>query len=841
MRYSNLYLALSSFIFISTLTGCGGGSFDTPTTSNLIAQPSAAVVVPNSGTGGTANGTSSGTTGTAGATNPTTPSVELDVLTAPAHGFALSGVSLNISEKDKDGNSVRKNGEVIDKTSNYYRQALKSEELQALDSTFALPKITLPNGKKVDVKSENYIFGFGKIHPNAAKNLGDYEHIRFGYVQADADISERAGEAFQGSATAAFYHGERPASQLPSSNDVKYTGQWLYLSDVKDRRADGVVEGAEGGSGLTIYKLREYGDYSGNGQETSANHFNHDNNVGKHLNTPATYTANFADKTFTGVLSYNENPTDASKSKDKPIYQIDAKIVGNRFIGSATSQVDKNDTSQATRLERALFSANASNRLEGGFYGDQAQELAGKFLADDDSMFVVFGGKQDASKLATVSEQATAGFVVNTPTSQQVKNGELAGYTPLSLELLSTTSLDEQEQALDAQLEAKTISQEQYDQQLAALLQQRVYVEQQIALQEQYGVVSLIEKLATLTAEEKKINVDLDTLYDDDEENDAQIDENEAYERLGTLATDIENIKNKLQAKVQEHEQAIAGKILSDVKVQNLGVFGDVTRLVFAGKVFEINSQDASELLKKYYPNAEIAVNDKTKVRTLVLNKNEQGTIVEDISVCCDNLSYVKFGRVRVQDEQGTISPSYYVQGNVTPQSAMPSEGQAKYVGSWSGFITAKKETTEAQRLNYGFGNSIERTALYSPDMGASNERSKAIFNVNFADKNLTGTLHDTQGLSVFDIQATIQGSAFTGTASGSNINAFDGVGNMGASAFGTVNIENAQVVGQFFGDQAQELGGTLHYNSSENGLNSGVRAGAVFGAGKVEQGTQTK
>ncbi|TRC52430.1 transferrin-binding protein-like solute binding protein, partial [Mannheimia haemolytica] len=36
-----------------------------------------------------------------------------------------------------------------------------------------------------------------------------------------------------------------------------------------------------------------------------------------------------------------------------------------------------------------------SNTVEGGFYGDKAQELAGKFLADDKSIFVVFAGKRD--------------------------------------------------------------------------------------------------------------------------------------------------------------------------------------------------------------------------------------------------------------------------------------------------------------------------------------------------------------------------------------------------------------------------------------------------------------
>lgn len=70
---------------------------------------------------------------------------------------------------------------------------------------------------------------------------------------------------------------------------------------------------------------------------------------------------------------------------------------GNRFTGSAKVNT-KLKTSHADK-EHLFFHTDADQRLEGGFFGDNGEELAGRFISNDNSVFGVFAGKQktDAS------------------------------------------------------------------------------------------------------------------------------------------------------------------------------------------------------------------------------------------------------------------------------------------------------------------------------------------------------------------------------------------------------------------------------------------------------------
>lgn len=70
---------------------------------------------------------------------------------------------------------------------------------------------------------------------------------------------------------------------------------------------------------------------------------------------------------------------------------------GNRFTGSASVNPDL--AKNYANKEHLFFHANADQRLEGGFFGDNGEELAGRFISNDNSVFGVFAGKQktDAS------------------------------------------------------------------------------------------------------------------------------------------------------------------------------------------------------------------------------------------------------------------------------------------------------------------------------------------------------------------------------------------------------------------------------------------------------------
>lgn len=120
-----------------------------------------------------------------------------------------------------------------------------------------------------------------------------------------------------------------------------------------------------------------------------------DDREGKH---PAEYTVNFDQKTLNGKLIKNQYVQKRDDPK-KPltIYDITAKLDGNRFTGSAKVNTEVK-TNHADK-EYLFFHTDADQRLEGGFFGDNGEELAGRFISNDNSVFGVFAGRQktDAS------------------------------------------------------------------------------------------------------------------------------------------------------------------------------------------------------------------------------------------------------------------------------------------------------------------------------------------------------------------------------------------------------------------------------------------------------------
>mgnify|MGYP002655805611 FL=1 len=208
------------------------------------------------------------------------------------------------------------------------------------------------------------------------------------------------------------------------------------------------------------------------------------------------------------------------------------------------------------------------------------------------------------------------------------------------------------------------------------------------------------------------------------------------------------------------------------------------------------------------------------------------------VEACCSNLNYVKFGmyyevppkeeeKEKEKEKQATnLSNTYYqfLLGLRTPNAEIPKEGSAQYRGNWFGYISDGETSYSAT------GNKQQ------------NNNAVAEFNVNFADKKLTGELkrHDN-GNTVFNIEATFNNGKndFEGTARANNV-AIDSQNTQGTS---TVNFTTT-VNGAFYGPNATELGGYFTYNgnnptdknsstvpSSPNSQNA--RAAVVFGAKK--------
>lgn len=310
---------------------------------------------------------------------PAEPSVEITPVNRPAVGAAMRLPRRNIATFDKNGN------EIPDSKQAEEYLPLKEEDILFLDGT--------PKEQADKLKKE-----INGRHPNAQIYTSDskdpeYKYVRAGYVYTryGTDEIERnsGGKQFThrfGYDGFVYYSGEHPSQSLPSAGTVEYSGNWQYMTDAKRHRTGHAVASDDLG----------YITYYGNDVGATSYAAKDADDREKH---PAKYTVDFDRKTLTGQLiknQYVQNKNNPDEPK-KPltIYDITAKLDGNRFTGSAKVNT-KLKTSHADK-EHLFFHTDADQRLEGGFFGDNGEELAGRFISNDNSVFGVFAGKQNSS------------------------------------------------------------------------------------------------------------------------------------------------------------------------------------------------------------------------------------------------------------------------------------------------------------------------------------------------------------------------------------------------------------------------------------------------------------
>lgn len=315
---------------------------------------------------------------------PAGPSVETTPVNQPAVGAAMRLPRRNIAFYNKDGT------EIPDKHQAEEHLLLKEEDILFLDGTSEEQVGKLKNEihkRNPDVRvitSEN---------ENKKYNY-NYQFVRAGYVFTKAEGKDNEKEktsdgkefvnrfSYDGFV---YYSGEHPSQSLPRTETVQYSGNWQFVTDAKRWRTQNAGGGRDLGFdyfygndiGATSYAARDADDR------------------GKH---PAEYTVNFDNKTLNGKLIKNQYVRDRNGPKNPLIiYNITAKLDGNRFTGSA--RVNPDLAKSHANKEHLFFHANADQRLEGGFFGDNGEELAGRFISNDNSVFGVFAGKQktDAS------------------------------------------------------------------------------------------------------------------------------------------------------------------------------------------------------------------------------------------------------------------------------------------------------------------------------------------------------------------------------------------------------------------------------------------------------------
>lgn len=313
---------------------------------------------------------------------PAKPSIETTPVNRPAVGAAMRLLRRNTAFHREDGTEIPDSKQAEEKLSFKEGDVLflygsKENKLQQLKSEIHKrdPDVEIRTSEK-----ENKKYGYKFVDAGYVYAKGKDE---IKWTSDRKQFSNRLGyDGF------VYYSGEHPSQSLPSAGTVQYSGNWQYMTDAIRHRTGKAGDPSEDLGYLTYY-----------GQNVGATSYAATaDDREKH---PAKYTVDFDKKTLTGQLiknQYVQNKNNPDEPK-KPltIYNITADLNGNRFTGSASVNPDL--AKSHAKKEHLFFHTNADQRLEGGFFGDKGEELAGRFISNDNSVFGVFAGKQktDAS------------------------------------------------------------------------------------------------------------------------------------------------------------------------------------------------------------------------------------------------------------------------------------------------------------------------------------------------------------------------------------------------------------------------------------------------------------
>lgn len=856
-----LSLAIASIFAALVMTGCRSDDISV-NAPNVTQLPQGTVSpIPNTGHDNTNNTNNQGNN-TDNSTSTTDPNGDNNQLTqaqktAAAAGFFVMGKIRDTSPKnDPDYNNDlvqqwqgklyvgikdhRPDG--IGKGTNL-RQPITANDIKPLyfNKFPALSDLHLDSERhRFDPQKINTIkvYGYGNLtspsnnntHINhqqadnakANKPTDAYENIRFGYLelqgssltQKNADTTNDQ-DRIPKPMPILFYHGENASSQLPSAGKFDYKGNWLYLSDVKKRPALSASD----------ERVGTYLNASGKSNEgdvVSAAHIYLNDFQYKH--TPATYQVDFDTNSLTGKLSYYDNPNKKNaqdqyvrsqfdttqKVNETDVYQIDAKINGNRFVGTAKSLINEN--TKTAPFIKQLFSGAAnpnnpnpnSDTLEGGFYGKSGDELAGKFLSNDNATYVVFGGKRDkkTEPVATKTVYFSAGF--EKPNTSFVDNETIGG-------IIRHQGLND---AADEKIDDGDIpvsNNEEYygypwgrpEKQFTKKVGSSTQVvpayfgqHDKFYFNGNYYDLSAshVDRLAP--ADAVKANQSIKEKYPD-----AKLNKNNNVTTIVLQEASGDKPYTAIRAKSYQHISF--GETLynnaNQTPTRSYFVQGGradaSTTLPTAGK-FTYNGLWAGYLTQKMdkgYSKDEEIIKAKGHPGYLL---TENFTPEED-----DDDSLVASADSQnddTDDANDDAADNAYRAGDIRPEFA-------------NKYLPINEPTYEK---------------TFSLD-----GKNTAKFDVDFNTNSLTGNLNDANGDSVFNIRdGEINGTAFTAKADVSGYR--HEIGNNSSGGF-LYNITDIDVKGQFFGTNGEELAGQLQYDKGDGINDTAEKAGAVFGAVK--------
>ncbi|MGX2950603.1 transferrin-binding protein-like solute binding protein [Ursidibacter sp. B-7004-1] len=302
-------------------------------------------------------------------TTPREKQAEAEGIMQPALGYEIKIPVRNIHPQNKEDHIE-----------------LKTEDIKKITDD----NLEIPHFGEITRNGESVIYTHNPSgKPNEARTM---QYVRSGYVAnifwRDSRFSDKIYK--QGPDGYVYYRGTNPSTSIPSNLKATYNGTWDFVTDAKDGRNT-----QENGFNADSYRP---------GNRAGASSFNDrvHNTKGEHkIGHTSEFQVDFGNKTLTGKLYKNTEVTNQNPTQESILrYTIDANISGNRFKGKATAKDTDNE----------IFKQN-SDYLEGGFYGPNSEELAGKFLANDNSLFAVFAGKRNAAENEEVEKRYDAIYI----------------------------------------------------------------------------------------------------------------------------------------------------------------------------------------------------------------------------------------------------------------------------------------------------------------------------------------------------------------------------------------------------------------------------------------------
>ena len=636
---------------------------------------------------------------------PAKPSIEITPVNQPAVGAAMRLPRRNMAFYKQDGTEIPGKHQAEDYL------PLKEEDILFLDGTPQEQADKLK--KKIDERYPNV-----KIYTSDSKDDAyKYKYVRAGYVYTKEGKDEikqtPGGKRFThrfGYDGFVYYSGEHPSQSLPSAGTVKYSGNWQYMTDAKRHRTGQAVASENLG----------YNTYYGNNIGATSYAARDADDREKH---PAEYTVNFDKKNLEGKLiknQYVQNKNNPDEPK-KPliIYNITAKLDGNRFIGSA--KVNPDLAEKHAGKEHLFFHADADQRLEGGFFGDNGEELAGRFISNDKSVFGVFAGKQNSS--------------VPSETHTKILD---------SLKIAADEAADPKARPF-----------------IAEPMPDFAHPDKLLVEGREISLVKDTQTIDLADGRKTTIRTCCDFL---------------TYVKIGRMQTDRPVVKpSATEDEDSDHEGA-------EPDDENEGLEPEDGE---DGLENDTDDGHASSELPAEKDNGEANT----------AGKNE-GNNAESVGTD---------GKSPVQPASAYRNIDLFIKGIRTSEADIPKIGNVHYRGSWEARIGAPIQ----------WDNHADKAA-------------KAEFDVNFANKSLSGTLTEKNGVEpAFYIEnGTIEHNGFHAVAR-TRDTGIDLLGR-GATSSKPFKAENLHVTGGFYGPHASELGGSFAEPQQ--------KIGVVFGARKDDK-----